>query len=127
MKVLDSLVYTEEHQWVKIQGDKAYIGITDFAQHSLGDIVFIELPEVDSEFLTGDTFGIIESVKAASDLYIPVGGKVVDINEELIDNPAAVNEDAYKNWMILIEITDKSELDELLDSQKYEDLCGKGE
>lgn len=127
MKVLKDLLYTEEHEWVKIQGDKAYIGITDFAQHSLGDIVFVELPDIDSEFLTGDTFGVIESVKAASDLYIPVGGKVLEINEELVDNPAAVNEDAYENWMIAIEITDKSELHQLLDSKEYEELCGKEE
>ena len=112
MKLLENLLYSNDHEWVKVDGDKAYIGITDFAQHSLGDIVFVELPEIDSEFAAGDIFGVVESVKAASDLYIPVSGKVVEINEELVDSPEFVNEDAYKNWMIAVELTDKSELND---------------
>lgn len=127
MKVLNELLYTKEHEWVKVDGDKAYIGITDFAQDSLGDIVFVELPEVDAEFSKEDAFGVVESVKAASDLYIPVSGKVIEINEDLIDNPEKVNEDAYKNWMLLVELSDKSEIDGLLKAEEYEKLCGKGE
>lgn len=127
MKVLNELLYTKDHEWLKVEGDKAYVGITDFAQDSLGDIVFVELPEVDTEFSKDDVFGVVESVKAASDLYIPVSGKVIEINEDLIDNPEKVNEDAYKNWMLIVELTDKSELDELLKSEEYEKLCGKDE
>lgn len=127
MKVLNELLYTKDHEWLKVEGDKAYVGITDFAQDSLGDIVFVELPEVDTEFSKDDAFGVVESVKAASDLYIPVSGKVIEINEDLIDNPEKVNEDAYKNWMLIVELTDKSELDELLKSEEYEKLCGKDE
>lgn len=124
MKVLNELFYTKEHEWVKVDGDKAYVGITDFAQDSLGDIVFVELPEVDTEFSKEDAFGVVESVKAASDLYIPVSGKIVGINEDLIDNPEKVNEDAYKNWMLIVELSDKSELDELLKPEEYKNLCG---
>lgn len=127
MKVLNELLYTKDHEWLKVEGDKAYVGITDFAQDSLGDIVFVELPEVDTEFSKDDAFGVVESVKAASDLYIPVSGKVIEINEDLIDNPEKVNQDAYKNWMLIVELTDKSELDELLKSEEYEKLCGKDE
>ncbi|KZL90753.1 glycine cleavage system protein GcvH [Clostridium magnum] len=124
MKVLNELLYTKEHEWVKVDGDKAYVGITDFAQDSLGDIVFVELPEVDTEFSKEDAFGVVESVKAASDLYIPVSGKIVGINEDLIDNPEKVNEDAYKNWMLIVELSDKLELDELLKPEEYKNLCG---
>jgi glycine cleavage system H protein len=124
MKVLNELLYTKEHEWVKVDGEKAYIGITDFAQDSLGDIVFVELPEVDTEFSKEDAFGVVESVKAASDLYIPVSGKVIEINEDLIDNPEKVNEDAYKNWMLVVELSDKSELDGLLKPEEYKNLCG---
>lgn len=127
MKVLENLLYSNDHEWVKVEGNKAYIGITDFAQHSLGDIVFVELPEIDVEFSTGDPFGVVESVKAASDIYMPIGGKVLEINEELVDSPELVNEDAYKNWMIAVELADKSELSKLLNSKDYEDLYGKEE
>jgi glycine cleavage system H protein len=125
MKVLKELLYSNDHEWVKVDGDKAYVGITDFAQSSLGDVVFIELPEVDSEFSKDEAFGVIESVKAASDLSIPVSGKVVEVNEELADNPAAVNEDPYGNWMVAIELSDKGELDGLMNADQYEELCSK--
>lgn len=125
MKVMKELLYSNDHEWVKVDGDKAYIGITDFAQSSLGDVVFIELPEVDAELSKDDVFGAIESVKAASDLNIPVSGKVVEINEDLVDNPAAVNEDAYGNWMIAVELSDKSELEGLMNAEQYEELCSK--
>lgn len=127
MKLIENLLYSKDHEWVKVDGDKVYIGITDFAQHSLGDIVFVELPEIDSEFTAGDPFGVVESVKAASDMNMPISGRVLEINEELVDSPELVNEDAYKNWMIAVELTDKSELNELLNNKDYEELCGKEE
>jgi len=127
MKILNELLYSKDHEWVKVDGDKAYIGISDFAQHSLGEIVFVELPEIDTEFSKDEAFGVVESVKAASDLYIPIGGKVVEINEKLVDSPELVNEDAYGSWMIVVEMSDKSELEGLLKAEQYEKLCDKGE
>ncbi len=127
MKLLENLKYTKDHEWVKIEGDKAYIGITDFAQHSLGDIVFVELPEVDSEFAIEEAFGVVESVKAASDIYMPISGKIIGVNEDLVDSPELVNEDSYKNWIVEVKITNTDELSDLLDSKAYEDLCGKEE
>ncbi|MHC6180298.1 glycine cleavage system protein GcvH [Clostridium sp. JNZ X4-2] len=123
MKVLEKAFYTKDHEWIKVDGDEAYVGITDFAQDSLGDIVFVDLPEVNSEFSKGETFGAVESVKAASDLYIPVSGKILEINEELVDNPEYINQDPYKNWIISIQVSDNSQLEELLTSQDYEKLC----
>lgn len=125
MKVLKNLFYSKDHEWVKVSGDKAYIGISDFAQHSLGDIVFIELPEVDAEVSAEETFGVVESVKAASDMYMPVDGKVLEVNEAVVDDPALVNEDAFENWMILVELSDKSQLDELMTAEEYEEFCSK--
>ncbi|AKA70969.1 glycine cleavage system protein GcvH [Clostridium scatologenes] len=127
MKILENLKYSKDHEWVKVEGDKAYIGITDFAQHSLGDIVFVELPEVDSELNSGEVFGVVESVKAASDIYMPISGKIVKVNEDLVDSPELVNEDPYKNWIIMISISDTAQLNDLIDSKAYEDLCGKEE
>lgn len=123
MKILKELLYSSDHEWVKVDGDKAYIGITDFAQNSLGEIVFVELPEIDSEFVKNDSFGVVESVKAASDLCIPISGKVVEINENLVDSPELVNEDAYGSWMVAVEISDKSELEGLLKADQYEKIC----
>lgn len=125
MKVLKSLLYTKEHEWVKVSGGKAYIGITDFAQHSLGDIVFVELPEADSELAEGDAFGVVESVKAASDVYMPIDGKILEANEVVVDDPAIINEDAYENWLILVEVANKEQLDELMTAEEYEDFCSK--
>lgn len=120
MKVIEGLYYTKDHEWVKVEGDKAYIGITDFAQDSLGSIVYVELPEIDDEIPAGDVFGVIESVKAASDSYMPISGTVVDVNEEPMDDPTILNSDPYKNWLIQIEMSDKEELDELMKSDEYE-------
>ena len=120
MKVMKDLYYTKDHEWVKVEGDLAFVGIADFAQSSLGDIVYVELPEVDDEFDKEEAFGAVESVKAASDVFMPIGGKVVEVNEELIDDPALLNSDPYENWMIKIEIKDKAELDELMTSEEYE-------
>ncbi len=125
MKIVNELLYTKDHEWVKVEGDKAYIGVTDFAQHQLGDVVFIELPEMEKEFNKEDSFAVIESVKAASDAYIPVDAKILEINEELIDNPEKVNESPYESWMVLIELKNKSQLNELLTAQEYEQLCVK--
>ena len=123
MNVLKDLLYTKDHEWIKVEGDKAYIGITDYAQHALGDIVFVELSEVDSELSAGDSFGAIESVKAASDSYIPVSGTIVEVNEAIVDNPSLLNQDAYANWMVAITLSNKSELDELMNAEQYEAHC----
>jgi glycine cleavage system H protein len=127
MKILSELLYSSDHEWVKVEGDKAYIGISDYAQHALGDIVFVELPEIGSEITSGDVFGVVESVKAASDMYTPLSGKVLEINENLIDNPELVNEDSYANWMLHIEITNKEELTELMNDEQYNEYCSKEE
>lgn len=125
MKVLEQLYYTKEHEWIKVEGDKAYVGITDFAQHALGSIVYVELPEVDSELSAGDSFAVVESVKAASDVYIPIDGKVIEVNEEIVDDPALVNADPYESWMACIEITDVSQLYGLLNASEYEEFCSR--
>lgn len=125
MKVLEGLLYTKEHEWVKRKGGKVYIGVTDFAQKSMGAIVYVELPEVDSEFSAGDTFGAIESVKAASDVYTPLDGKVLEVNEALVDEPALINEDPYENWMIYLEMSDDSQLEELMDAEEYKNFCNE--
>jgi glycine cleavage system H protein len=124
-KIVEGLYYSEDHDWVKVEGDVATVGISDHAQHQLGEIVYVELPEVDDEVAAGDTYGVIESVKAASDSHSPVSGKVVEINEELEDNPGAINEDPYANWVIKVELSDKAELDNLMDSKKYEEFCAE--
>lgn len=122
MKVLKDLYYTKDHEWLRVEGDEAYIGLTDFAQDSLGDIVYVELPEVDDEFSKEDAFAAVESVKAASDVFMPVDGKIVEVNEALLDEPGLINEDPYENWIAKIEIADKSQLDELLSADEYEKL-----
>ena len=115
--------FTEHHDWVKVEGQTAYIGISDYAQNSLGDIVFVEMPSVGTQIIAGKSFGSVESVKAVSELYAPISGKVVEINEALEDAPELLNEDANKNWVIAIEIADMSELDALMDEEKYEEFC----
>jgi len=120
MKVLDGLYYSKEHEWVKVEGGKAYVGITDYAQESLGEIVFVELPEIGSQVDAGDVLGVVESVKAASDIYSPISGTVIEANEALADDPALLNEDPYENWIAVLEITDDSMLDELMDASAYE-------
>lgn len=120
MKVVKGLIYTEDHEWVKVDGDEAYIGVSDYAQDSLGDIVYVELPDVEDEIDQDDSFSAVESVKAAADIYMPIDGVVTEINEDLIDNPELLNEDPYENWMIKVEIIDKSQIDELMTSEEYE-------
>lgn len=125
MKVVEGLLYTQDHEWIKVDGNKAYIGITDYAQNMLGSIVYVELPEEDDEFDKEDTFGVIESVKAASDACMPISGKVVEANEILDDEPGLLNEDAYENWIVAIELSDKSELDDLMDTAAYKAFISK--
>ena len=122
-KILTDLLYTEDHEWVKVEGNKAKIGITDHAQHELGDIVYVELPEEDDELAKGDVFGVIESVKAASDSFTPLSGTVTGINEDLEDAPESVNADPYGAWMFELELSDTSELDGLMDAAAYEKFC----
>lgn len=123
MEVVKDLYYSKDHEWVLVKGNKAYIGITDYAQHSLGDIVFVELPEIDNEFDNNDVLGVIESVKAASDLCTPVSGKVVEVNEKLEDEPQLLNESPYDNWIAVLELSDSSELDDLMNSDEYQAFC----
>ncbi|EKH2186947.1 glycine cleavage system protein GcvH [Staphylococcus pseudintermedius] len=126
MAVPSGLKYSKEHEWVKVEGNTAIIGITDFAQSELGDIVFVELPEVEDELTEGETFGSVESVKTVSELYSPVSGKVVAVNENLEDAPEAVNESPYEEaWMVKVELKDESELDVLLDAAGYEKMIGE--
>lgn len=122
--VIADLKYTKDHEWVKVEGSMATIGIADYAQHALGDIVYVELPDVGKEFKAGDTFAVIESVKAASDSYMPVGGKVTEANEAIVDDPSLLNQDAYGNWMIKIELTNPSDLDALMDAEAYTAFLG---
>ena len=122
-KTVEGLYYSESHEWVKVEGNVAVIGITDFAQHEMGDLSYVDMPEVDDEFEAGDEFGAVESVKAASDLYSPVSGTVVEINEELEDAPELLNEDAFANWIMKLEMKDPSELEKLMDAAAYEAMC----
>lgn len=120
MKVLSGLYYSEDHEWVRVEGSIGYIGISDFAQHELGDIVYVELPDEGDEFEKGDSLGAIESVKAASDVLIPISGRVIEINDELEDAPEKVNEDAFDAWLIKVEISDEGELADLMNAEAYE-------
>ena len=122
-KVIEGLYYSESHEYVKVEGDFAYVGITDYAQHALGNVVYVDMPEVDDEVEAGEDFGAVESVKAASDLISPVSGTVVEINEALEDKPELINEDAFENWIMKVEMSDKGELDNLMDAAAYEEIC----
>ena len=122
-KVMDDRRYAESHEWVKIDGEIATIGISDYAQHALGDIVYVDMPEVGDEMTAGDVFGAVESVKAASDLICPVSGEVVAVNDELEDAPEKVNADAFENWIIKVKVSDPAEVDALLDAAAYTELC----
>jgi len=119
------LKYSKEHEWIRLDGNKVYIGITDYAQEALGDIVFVELPEQDSEIEAGEIAGVIESVKAASDMYSPLSGKVIEVNKELEDAPENINEEPYEYWVFGLELADISELDELMDTEGYEKFCAE--
>ena len=120
--VMEGLYYAESHEYVKVEGEFGYVGITDYAQHELGNVVYVDMPEVDDEATAGEEFGAVESVKAASDLLSPVSGTVVEVNEELEDQPEKINEDAFGNWIIKVKLSDPSELDNLMDAKAYAEM-----
>lgn len=125
-QVKDNLRYSEEHEWVEVTGNKARIGITDFAQHELGDIVFVELPEVGDTITINEPFGSVESVKTVSELYAPISGKVVAINESLSDSPELVNESPFEGaWMVDIELEDESQVEALMDAAAYKSMINE--
>lgn len=122
--IKDGMKYTKEHEWVMVEGNMAVIGIDDYAQHALGDIVYVELPDVGKELKVGDVFAVIESVKAASDSYMPIGGKVVEVNEAVAENPSLLNQDAYANWIVKVEVANLSDMDALMDAAAYTEYLG---
>ncbi len=123
MNVPEGLYYTEDHEWLKVENGVGTTGITDFAQEELGDIVFVELPEVGDEFQQHDNFGVIESVKAVSDLYLPVSGEITETNEKLLDQPELVNDEPYQGgWIVKIKLSDEGELDELMNTEEYQEF-----
>ena len=126
VKIQEGLKYTNSHEWVRVEGQEAYVGVTDYAQHHLGDIVFVELPVPGDKLAKGEVISVVESVKAASDVYAPVSGLIVEINEELADNPGIINEDAYEAWIALVKLDNDAELEELMDDTDYESLCKEG-
>lgn len=120
MSIPENLLYTEDHEWVRVEGDEAFIGITDFAQKELGDIVFVEVETVDEELEKGDTFGTIEAVKTVSDMFMPVSGTVLELNEQIEDTPEVINKDPYgEGWIIKLKLSNASELDDMLDHAAY--------
>ena len=124
-KVIEGLYYSESHEYVRVEGEYGYIGITDYAQNALGNVVYVDMPDVDDELEAGSDFGAVESVKAASDLISPVSGTVVEVNEALEDAPELINKDAFANWIVKVKLSDKSELDGLMDAAAYEAHCAK--
>ena len=124
-KFIEGLYYSESHEYVRVEGEFAYIGITDYAQNALGNVVYVDLPEVDDEIEAGEDFGAVESVKAASDLTSPVSGVVVEINDALEDEPELINKDAFANWIMKVKLADTTELDNLMDAKAYEAFCNK--
>lgn len=127
MNIPKDLLYTSEHEWIRVDGDQVYLGITDYAQHHLGDIVFVELPELDTEVITGDAIAVVESVKAVSSVYSPVSGTVAENNEELEDSPELLNEDPYTNHIAVININNPDELEELMSPEDYDAFCAAQE
>ena len=118
-KIIEGLFYAESHEYVRVEGEYGYIGITDYAQHELGNVVYVDIPDVDDEVTAGEDFGAVESVKAASDLISPVSGTVVEVNEALNDNPELVNSDPYENWIIKVQLSDASETANLMGADAY--------
>lgn len=123
MKVLSELKYSKSHEWIKVEGNIAYIGITDYAQDHLGEVVFADLSEIGREIKKEESVATLESVKAVVDIFSPLSGTVAKINEELLDNPASVNEDCYGSWLLAVEMSNIKELDELLNATEYENIC----
>jgi len=125
MKIIENLKYTKDHEWIKVSGNEAYIGITDFAQHELGDIVYVDIPSEDSVLEQDEVFGSIEAVKTVSDLLMPVSGKILEFNVEIEAEPSLINSDPYgEGWIIKVKMTNPSEVDELLDAEQYKQLIG---
>ncbi|MGM9868202.1 MAG: glycine cleavage system protein GcvH [Sodaliphilus sp.] len=124
-KIIEGYYYSESHEYVKVEGNVGFVGITDHAQHELGNVVYVDMPEVDDEVSAGEEFGAVESVKAASDLFSPVSGTVLEVNEALEDEPGLVNQDPYANWIMKVELSDPSELDNLMDAAAYKALIGE--
>jgi glycine cleavage system H protein len=124
-QILSNLKYTDDHEWALIEGDTITVGITDFAQSQLGDIVFVELPEVGTELTKGGAFGVVESIKSVSDLFSPVTGSVLEANQTLADAPESLNESPYESWMLKIKLSNPEELNSLLNSDTYEGLCNE--
>lgn len=120
----DDRKYTKDHEWIRLSGETAEIGITDYAQEQLGEVVYMELPEVGSRVTAGETFGSIESVKAVSELFAPIGGEVVEVNDAVKDHPEVVNRDPHSSWMIKVRVSDPGDAEELLDSASYQGLLG---
>lgn len=123
-KIVDGLLYSESHEWVKVDGNVAIVGVSDYAQAELGDITYVDMPDVDDEVKVGDDFGAVESVKTSSEIVAPVSGKIIACNTELEDRPELINEDAYAAWIVKIEMSDSSELDSLLNASAYTKLVG---
>lgn len=124
-KVIEGLYYSESHEYVRVEGNTGFIGITDYAQNALGNVVYVDMPDVDDEITAGEDFGAVESVKAASDLLSPVSGTVLEVNEALEDQPELINQDAFENWIIKVELSDTAELDQLMDAKAYEAFCNQ--
>lgn len=122
-KVIEGLYYSESHEYVKVEGEYGYVGITDYAQHQLGNVVYVDMPEVDDDVTAGEEFGAVESVKAASDLISPISGTVVEVNEVLEDEPEQINKDAFANWIMKVKLSDASELKGLMSASQYEEIC----
>ncbi len=122
-KVIEGLRYAGSHEWVKVEGDIAVIGISDYAQHSMGDLSYVDMPSAGDEVTAGEEFGAVESVKAASDLISPVTGTVIEVNEALEDEPELLNADPYANWIIKVQMSDPSEVSKLLDAADYQKIC----
>ena len=122
-KVIEGLHYSESHEYVRVEGEYGYVGITDYAQHQLGNVVYVDMPEVDDDVTAGEEFGAVESVKAASDLISPISGTVVEINEVLEDEPEQINKDAFANWIMKVKLSDASELEGLMSASQYEEIC----
>lgn len=120
MKVIPELRYSDKHTWVRVEGDYALVGITDFAQDQLGEVLFVEMPEVEDELTQGEDFGVVESSKVASDLIAPISGEVVEINERLEDEPEYINQDPYDAWIVKVKLSDADELESLLSPEDYE-------
>ena len=124
-KIIEGLYYAESHEYVRVEGEYGYIGITDYAQHELGNVVYVDMPGVDDEVTAGEDFGAVESVKAASDLISPVSGTVVEVNEALNDNPELVNSDPYENWIIKVQLSDATEVENLMSADAYKAMINE--